>query len=254
MKLKKIASLALAGVMAVSMLTACGNTVSEQPTQPEQPTNPATGYSTMVGNNLSAAAKSKVTMSDSSDLDAALKSAMDYVAGSSIAGAYFLDKIPTLSYVGYVAGGDADVYNNSMLLKAKTDLIDNMKAENKAGNSIGNAFALLNPYAYNNYNVTADDDDRKDDDRNVTLMYVIDGAVGYDAVMKQVASDLDAQINGLKTDYRGEANTNIGAGDKTLTLDYNYVVSVSADTITLTADHGKSITVVAVNVARNLGE
>ena len=40
MKLKKIASLVLAGVMAVSMLTACGegNTVNEQPNQPEEPT------------------------------------------------------------------------------------------------------------------------------------------------------------------------------------------------------------------------
>ena len=31
MKLKKIASLALAGIMAVSMLTACGDNISEQP-------------------------------------------------------------------------------------------------------------------------------------------------------------------------------------------------------------------------------
>ena len=46
MKLKKIASLALAGIMAVSMLTAC-NTTSEQPQDPTTPptTTPATGKS-----------------------------------------------------------------------------------------------------------------------------------------------------------------------------------------------------------------
>ena len=46
MKLKKIASLMLAGVMAVSMLTAC-NTASEQPQDPTTPptTTPATGKS-----------------------------------------------------------------------------------------------------------------------------------------------------------------------------------------------------------------
>ena len=91
-----------------------------------------------------------------------------------------------------------------------------------------------------------DDSERKDDDRNIALMYVIDGAVGYDSVMKQVASQLEHEIEALKTDYRVQGVNTV--------LDYNYVVSVSADTITLTGDHDKSVTVVAVNVARNLGE
>ena len=138
MKLKKIASLALAGVMAVSMLAGCSTASNNQPEQPEQPTNPATGYSTMVGNNLSAAAKSKVTMSDSNDLDKALES----------------------------------------------------------------------------------------------------------------------NIMNLKTDFRASDGKNdwVTGDSADLALDYNYVVSVSADTITLDANHGKSVTVVAVNVARNLGE
>ena len=242
MKLKNFASLLLAGVMSVSMLTACGNAVNEQPTQPEQPTSPATGYSTMVGNNLSAAAKSKVTMSDSSDLDAALKSAMSYVAGSSIAGAYNGNAVSMLTYVGEPKTiGAINVGQDSMLMAAKGDLIDNMKAENEAGGYLGTSFNVLNPYA-----TGADDDDRKDDDRNITLMYVIDGAVGYDAVMKQVAAGLESSIMNLKTDYLDN--------NKNVAIDYNYVVSVSADTITLSADHGKSVTVVAVNVARNLGE
>ena len=237
MKLKNFASLLLAGVMSVSMLTACGNAVNEQPTQPEQPTNPATGYSTMVGNNLSAAAKSKVTMSDSNDLDKALESAMDYVAGSSIAGAYNFNLISTLKCVNW---GTNYVSNDAMLEAALADLIDSMKAENAVSAPINTTFDVLDPYQTN------DDSERKDDDRNIALMYVIDGAVGYDSVMKQVASQLEHEIEALKTDYRVQGVNTV--------LDYNYVVSVSADTITLTGDHDKSVTVVAVNVARNLGE
>ena len=234
MKLKNFASLLLAGVMSVSMLTACGNAVNEQP---EQPTNPATGYSTMVGNNLSAAAKSKVTMSDSNDLDKALESAMDYVAGSSIAGAYNFNLISTLKCVNW---GTNYVSNDTMLEAALADLIDSMKAENAVSAPINTTFDVLDPYQTN------DDSERKDDDRNIALMYVIDGAVGYDSVMKQVASQLEHEIEALKTDYRVQGVNTV--------LDYNYVVSVSADTITLTGDHDKSVTVVAVNVARNLGE
>ena len=237
MKLKKIASLMLAGVMAVSMLAGCSTASNNQPEQPEQPTNPATGYSTMVGNNLGAAAKSKVTMSDSNDLDKALESAMNYVAGSSIAGAYNSNLISTLKSVNW---SNAPISNDTMLEAALKDLIDNMKAENEVSAEIDDTFDVLDPYK------NANDDERKDDDRNIALMYVIDGRVGYDAVMKQVASQLEHEIEALKTDYRVQGVNTV--------LDYNYVVSVSADTITLDANHGKSVTVVAVNVARNLGE
>ena len=248
MKLKKIASLALAGVMAVSMLAGCSTASNNQPEQPEQPTNPATGYSTMVGNNLSAAAKSKVTMSDSNDLDKALESAMDYVAGSSIAGAYNSNLISTLTNVNW--SDNTSVNNNAMLKAALADLIDGMKAENAVTEGTATSFNVLDPYE------NANDSVRKDDDRNIALMYVIDGRVGYDSVMKQVAKALESNIMNLKTDFRADdGKNNYVPGDSAdLALDYNYVVSVSADTITLDANHGKSVTVVAVNVARNLGE
>ena len=52
MKLKKIASLALAGVMAVSMLAGCQNTsVNPEPTPNPDPT-PATGYSAKLGDEI----------------------------------------------------------------------------------------------------------------------------------------------------------------------------------------------------------
>ena len=236
MKLKKIASLMLAGIMAVSMLAGCkSNTINEQPN--EQPEEPASaGYSAMVGKNLSADAASKVNMVDSTDLDSALKSAMDYVAGSSVSMAYLLNYVPTLTCVNW---GTAGVSDNAMLEAALADLIDSMKAENAVSDEINDTFDVLDPYINT-------DEQRRDDDRNIALMYVVDGRVGYDAVMKQVASQLTTEIMALKTDYRVQGVNTV--------LDYHYDVSVSADTITLDGDHDKSLTVVAVNVARILGE
>ena len=53
MKLKKIASLALAGVMAVSMLTACGGNTINEPEQPNQPEEPAiSGFAASVNDEL----------------------------------------------------------------------------------------------------------------------------------------------------------------------------------------------------------
>ena len=68
MKRKKIASLALAGVMSVSMLTACGSTVSEQPTQPEQPTTSSVVAAIQKGID-SHNPNLKVTVADSKMLD-----------------------------------------------------------------------------------------------------------------------------------------------------------------------------------------
>ena len=86
MKLKKIASLMLAGVMAVSMLAGC-STASikpEEPTDPEQPT--ATGYSVEMAENLSDAAKKDyIDFKDNADDLAALKDALGNMSWTTTA-------------------------------------------------------------------------------------------------------------------------------------------------------------------------
>ena len=71
MKLKKIASLMLAGIMAVSMLAGCksSNNGNNVPSDSE-PINPATGVSADFESYLSEAADRNITMSDDSDLNA----------------------------------------------------------------------------------------------------------------------------------------------------------------------------------------
>ena len=77
MKLKKIASLALAGIMAVSMLTACDTTSNTPDTGDDDQgtTVPVTGYSAKLGNEiaeLDVVAGKKVAWSESNDLQSSL--------------------------------------------------------------------------------------------------------------------------------------------------------------------------------------
>ena len=79
MKLKKIASLMLAGVMAVSMLTACGGSTTndnEQNNKPEEPTVAD------VVSDVKAGIKSwnsdlEITVESSKNMDAAIKKGAD---------------------------------------------------------------------------------------------------------------------------------------------------------------------------------
>ena len=118
MKLKKIASLMLAGVMAVSMLAGCqnANVDPEQPTDPETPT--ATGYSVEMASNLSDAAKKDyIAFEDNADDLAALVDAhdikntsMDYASmWNDLTSFYNLNDAETVKYgLMYVSDGTVD--------------------------------------------------------------------------------------------------------------------------------------------------
>ena len=74
MKLKKIASLALAGIMAVSMLAGC----KSNPADPENPTAPetTTGIVAAMNNGQSATNKIKVTFSSDASVEAGMTAAL----------------------------------------------------------------------------------------------------------------------------------------------------------------------------------
>ncbi len=77
MKLKKIASLMLAGVMAVSMLAGC-STVSEKPEDPtEEPDVVVSAATDMLYSELSGSAKARVTAVANDKLDTVLAEAAD---------------------------------------------------------------------------------------------------------------------------------------------------------------------------------
>ena len=241
MKLKKIASLALAGVMAVSMLAGCSTTSVNPEPNPnpgnDEPT--VSGYSQMLYNHLTNAAKKKVTPQDSNDVNDALAAAMKYAAGNTIANSYdwFID-------------GDTHAVNNSdwrnapdSLKNGAVELINELAAENTLKESVWMAFNVLDP----------DPANYQSDSMNISMLFVADGLKDYDAVMDEVAAWIDQQVQYLEDDYDlpGDFPQDFpDNGGHSMNTDYEYTMSVAADTITLTADHGKSMTFVAVNIAR----
>ena len=94
MKLKKIASLMLAGVMAVSMLAGCSTTAVDPEPTPDPDPVPATGYSVELAANLSDAAKKDyITYEDNADDIAALEDALGNMSSTTTAAGALLPKV-----------------------------------------------------------------------------------------------------------------------------------------------------------------
>ena len=234
MKLKKIASLALAGIMAVSMLTACGDNISEQPPVDNgNDTTPATGYSATFEGRLSDRGDANISMSDNDALNNALKAAMDFASDSHIAFDYGINYNHKVNFVeGKVNGTDLNQVAAELIKAADTDK-ESMEKD------VAEIFNVLNP--------NDNKDDYKKDNLDVVMLYVVDGGLSTDAAVMEVADELNKEMEALVRSY----NTK-GTNNSTVENVYTYTGSVSADTITLDADHGKSMTFVAVEIVRKL--
>ena len=237
MKLKKIASLMLAGVMAVSMLAGCQTTSNDQPTQPEEPTNPVTGYSAVLESKLSAHAQDKIDMSDDADLTAAL----DYVVGNVGNNAITQEFWTTMNNgkIHYIDGAAAPV-----LQLVNTKLYDKMSAKAEWEGAAYTVISHLNPT-----NVTASDYNYyTKDDVNAVLLYAVDGGVELENAIEQVANNIDQAIVDLTDEYKVNT-TNDGA-----TTNFHYTGSVATCTKTFESGHGLSVTFIAVEVVRHIGK
>ena len=234
MKLKKIVSLAMSGVLAVSMLTACGDNISEQPPVDNgNDTTPATGYSATFEGRLSDRGDANISMSDNDALNNALKAAMDFASDSHIAKDYDIDYNHKVNFVeGKVNGTDLNQVAAELIKAADTD----KESMNK---DVAEIFDVLNP--------NDNKGDYEKDNRDVVLLYVVDGGLSTDAAVMEVADALDVEMKNLVRSY----NTATSVGE-TIENVYTYTGSVSADTITLDANHGKSMTFVAVEIVRKL--
>ena len=249
MKLKKIASLMLAGVMAVSMLAGC-NSVSNNP----QPTPPNSGVgNTVTGGKssvfeaaLSDRADLKINMQDSAALSSALEAAAQNVGSATIID--FTTAIrsanATVSSARTVATFDQTgrVYLTSPFGTPTNVLAPDLGvvATRMEANTIGNSFATLVP----TYNTNEDDDSV-----TVTMLFAVDGAVGDDAAVERVAEVLDSRIRALQIDNDDDNNGGGNNGDRT-SLHYDYTGSASITTRTLADAHGISMHIVAVQITR----
>ena len=234
MKLKKIASLALAGIMAVSMLTACDTTsVDPEPTPNPDPT-PSTGYSSMLEDKMSVQVTNKTVFQDDADLNAAL----DYAVGN-----IGNDKITT-SFVESAVGSGSVRFINKNWSSAFTGVIDTMrdKLDVKAtwNNTDTDTLDNIRP----NENNPVDYANYKKNNVNTLLVYVVDDGVEIPNALDQIKNQLQSTWEDkLYDDFKAGQNDNSGR-------DYHYVCSVAVSNRNFESGHGIGVNFIAVEVTR----
>lgn len=219
MKLKKIASLALAGIMAVSMLTACGKSANNGNNGEGDGENNGTaaGYSAMLAEAVSDQVKKMdyVTFQD----DAKVGEALEDVLGSV---------------------GSGDIALNSLL----AGKVIPVEKQDPKGNKIVIADDFMDALDLNDFGETWDfsSDKWMNDTRKVGNIFYVDATVDMEKAMKQVAEELKGQLEGLEE--KGTAGQ--------LSYKFHYTVSVSVvnkSVDTIDWYHG-SVNYIAVTVTR----
>lgn len=218
MKLKKIASLALAGIMAVSMLTACGKSANNGNNGEGDGENNGTaaGYSAMLAEAVSDKVKKMdyVTFQD----DAKVGEALEDVLGSVGSGDIALNSL--------LAGTVTRVEKSNVVVKSEIadDFINALDL-----NDFGDKW----DFSPNNW---------MNDTRKVGDIFYVDATVDMEKAMKQVAEELKGQLEGLEE--KGTAGQ--------LSYKFHYTVSVSVvnkSVDTIDWYHG-SVNYIAVTVTR----
>ena len=224
MKLKKIASLMLAGIMAVSMLTACGDgskaPVDDGTETPDVDVSTSASADTFVA-ALSNDARNNVTAVANADLDAALEDAVEVYFNDWVAadyGRFF--RVP-----GFTNGRDfGDVRNDR----------------------IGKAVAKAMGYAEDRIQ----DIDPNNEDGTVKKVavetYAVNGSVSDQAILEDLAAKMDESIRNLAASYVNEGKDPHDYTDSLTECDYE----VSTSIVTATGKYmGVDVTVKFVSVA-----
>ena len=240
MKLKKIVSLALAGIMAVSMLTACGEGDSNSTVTPPVDNTTSTGLSAQLSAQASALTNSKVTFADSTALNNALKHAVGNIGDSSIDQAFGAG-IPGVTYLGDLQGWAA-------VGTAVGVLEDDMDVDVDMATTVGNYDGVratvdgLNPsnaqYNENNY--------------NTVMLFAVDSGVLMTNIIEQLSNQIDDDMDDLVTSFN-VTGINDPAGNQH-EVSYHYTCSVASTSKTFVdADTTFGVTFVAVEINRVLG-
>ena len=214
MKLKKIASLALAGVMAVSMLAGCSNTSNNgnNGNNGGDPIDPGTaGVSVAVKDRVAANIAPNeipeyVSFKDSTALDSNLEYAVEFAGVTNVLPQYVLfDKLTPVM---------PDIYDR--LHDAVGDEYDGVTIEN-----IGDVATLQD---------AENEDGYKIDDEVAVELWAVSSAIGENAVNQMIAEKIDDIV----TEYQYAINnTN---DDKTDGGNYNHEYTVSVSTYTKTVN------------------
>ena len=255
MKLKKIASLMLAGIMAVSMLTAC-DTTSNTPVVPDGDgdvtTTPVNDMTSAFQLGLSDKAEMKVNMSYSSDLQDDLAFAAGEVGYATIqdfckairtAGTWGGSGVRTVAnfdqdgnvYVANVNDGQWAVWGGMTTNKFAGDL--SVAAADMSALNVKNAFNSLIP----EYNEV--------EDETVTMLFAVDDTIGEANAVKQVGQLVNFWIEQLRiNDDNSKENQGKHDVDAT-TFHYVYNGSVAIENKSID-NHDMGVNLIAVEITR----
>ena len=242
MKLKKIASLALAGVMAVSMLAGC-STTSVEPTPTPDPEEPsATSYSAVMQNAFESKDIMKIHFTDDSDLDKALETAVGY-AGYDAVTNDFLHQLwengKSVQWIGSNFGGG---YSSQAFGQVNLKLRDAMDTKIAMQFTDDDTVRYLSPESETSANQAARYDKN---DVNTTVLYVADRGMSLEAAMDAIADEIATGVKGLNT-YYDHIDT------QGTTYHYEYTGSVSVCSKNFDAMNGIGVNFIAVNIVRTI--
>ncbi len=235
MKLKKIASLALAGVMAVSMLTACNTTSNDNDdNQDDDIVIPVDdSFAVDINNELNTAQKNTLTITADSDLEALLNKVADkfddhslQITAGEVVTAFVLDSQSTVPQDARHLMGLKDDASLTTAVNggvASSWAPDGWNSVKNAGNYVWKYFG-------------------ENDSTETTLDFiVVDGGQTEEGLAHEVADQLKA----LMTEHRMPGEAKVGTKD----YDYDYtghVASIKLDN--LRGD--ESFYVVAVEITK----
>ena len=229
MKLKKIAALALAGVMAVSMLAGCAtNKPGEKPGEGEgEGTVTTTGYSAELEDavELTDDQAKFISFKDNATDQAALEKAVEQLSAST------LEKLAKRT-----------IAKNIVYADTAADAKDMMEVYKKAVDATNGDLVLANLSMSGLVDGKGTND--YSHDLCTAAMFAVNGTVPTAAAMKAIAENVQDEIDQMVEK----------AASNGINFEYTYVVSVSAVTKTLQpayTDASNSVTIFAVNVSRD---
>ena len=219
MKLKKIASLMLAGIMAVSMLAACdGQTINNGNNGEENgpTTTDLSGEVLNILNDRDVTVPEYVTFKNDTALDAALK----FAAGS----AGVMDVMPEYLASDTLVGVATDVYNN---LANKVGVTKSSDGDNIWNTDIGSYAELVYAEKQDSYKI---------DDAVSVHMAAVSGAIGEDNVKEQIADYIQTLPEYLYSIIPTTDDEELGGN-----FVHNYTVSISTYTKTVNSSVGGAL-------------
>ena len=218
MKLKKIASLALAGVMAVSMLAGCAETNANSTPNPNPaPVESGAADVTAAVESYVSGTPTYVTYAGDAELGADLEFAVEYVGVREILHSY-INNInleqpwvgPGLDFVDELEKGvGVTYYTSEGNARSKKDTIWEI-GDNKT-------LVAVESEAQNSETI---------EDARAVEAFVISSEIGQNAINKKIAEEIQSTVNAYQRHVDNSSDFEFAGGN----FNFNYTVSVSTYT------------------------